>query len=156
MKLNLGKMASKLKWAYGTQQQAAAKNVSAGTWQKSKDALVKVERLFADKLQGSRDALKNAILKGRAGNLSGYVEEQMSGYLGDPASATVIAAAARISRNEEHRRHFILLDRFVDDHPKLSTFVIRFIVNDGGIIICFVRTSNDFCFECEILFSTKH
>jgi len=96
MKLNLGKMASKLKWAYGTQQQAAAKNVSAGTWQKSKDALVKVERLFADKLQGSRDALKNAILKGRAGNLSGYVEEQMSGYLGDPASATVIAAAAPV------------------------------------------------------------
>jgi hypothetical protein len=96
MKLNLGKMASKLKWAYGTQQQATAKNVSAGTWQKSKDALVKVERLFADKLQGSRDALKNAILKGRAGNLSGYVEEQMSGYLGDPASATVIAAAAPV------------------------------------------------------------
>lgn len=96
MKLNLGKMASKLKWAYGTQQQAAAKNVSAGTWQKSKDALVKVERLFADKLQGSRDALKKAILKGRAGNLSGYVEEQMSGYLGDPASATVIAAAAPV------------------------------------------------------------
>jgi len=96
MKLNLGKMASKLKWAYGTQQQAAAKNVSAATWQKSKDASVKVERLFADKLQGSRDALKNAILKGRAGNLSGYVEEQMSGYLGDPASATVIAAAAPV------------------------------------------------------------
>lgn len=96
MKLNLGKMASKLKWAYGTQQQAAAKNVSAGTWQKSKDALMKVEKLFADKLQGSRDALKNAILKGRAGNLSGYVEEQMSGYLGDPASATVIAAAAPV------------------------------------------------------------
>jgi len=96
MKLNLGKMASKLKWAYGTQQQAAAKNVSAGTWQKSKDALVKVERLFADKLQGSRDALKNSILKGRAGNLSGYVEDQMSGYLGDPASATVIAAAAPV------------------------------------------------------------
>lgn len=96
MKLNLGKMASKLKWAYGTQQQAAAKNVSASTWQKSKDALVKVEKLFADKLQGSRNALKNAILKGRAGNLSGYVEEQMSGYLGDPASATVIAAAAPV------------------------------------------------------------
>ena len=57
---------------------------------------MKGERLLADKLQGSRDALKNAILKGRAGNLSGYVEEQMSGYLGDPASATVIAAAAPV------------------------------------------------------------
>jgi hypothetical protein len=96
MKLNLGKMASKLKWAYGTQQQAAAKNVNAATWQKSKDALSKVEKLFADKLQGSRDALKNAILKGRAGNLSGIVEDQMLGYLGDPASATVIAAATPV------------------------------------------------------------
>ncbi len=96
MKLNLGKMASKLKWAYGTQQQAAAKGVNAATWQKSKDALSKVEKLFADKLQGSRDALKNAILKGRAGNLSGIVEDQMLGYLGDPASATVIAAATPV------------------------------------------------------------
>ncbi len=96
MKLNLGKMASKLKWAYGTQQQAAAKGVNAATWQKSKNALTKVEKLFADKLQGSRDALKNAILKGRAGNLSGYVEDQMMGYLGDPASATVIAAATPV------------------------------------------------------------
>jgi hypothetical protein len=96
MKLNLGKMASKIKWAYGTQQQAAAKGVSASNWQKSKDALVKIEKLFADKLQGSRDALKNAILKGRAGNLSGYVEDQLLGYLGDPASATVIAAATPV------------------------------------------------------------
>jgi hypothetical protein len=96
MKLNLGKMGSKLKWAYGTQQQAAAKGVNAATWQKSKNALSKVENLFSDKLQGSRDALKNAILKGRAGNLSGIVEDQMLGYLGDPASATVIAAATPV------------------------------------------------------------
>ena len=96
MKLNLGKMAHKLKWGYGTEQQARAKGISQAQYQKSKNALSKVEHLFSDKLQGSRDALKNAILKGRAGNLSGYVEEQMSGYLGDPASATVIAAAAPV------------------------------------------------------------
>ena len=96
MKLNLGKMASKLKWAYGTQQQAAAKGVNAATWQKSKNALTKVESLFADKLQGSKSALQNAILKGKAGNLSGIVEDQMLGQLGDPASATVIAAAAPV------------------------------------------------------------
>jgi hypothetical protein len=96
MKLNLGKMASKLKWAYGSQQQAAAKGVNAVTWQKSKNALSKVESLFADKLQGSKSALQNAILKGKAGNLSGIVEDQMLGQLGDPASATVIAAAAPV------------------------------------------------------------
>jgi hypothetical protein len=96
MKLNLGKMASKLKWAYGTQQQAAAKGVNVATWQKSKNALIKVEKLFADKLQGSRDALKNAILKGKAGNLNGFVEDQMLGYLGEPASTTLIAAATPV------------------------------------------------------------
>jgi hypothetical protein len=96
MKLNLGKMASKLKWAYGSQQQAAAKGVNSATWQKSKNALAKVENLFADKLQGNKSALQNAILKGKAGNLSGIVEDQMLGQLGDPASATVIAAAAPV------------------------------------------------------------
>jgi hypothetical protein len=96
MKLNLGKMASKLKWAYGSQQQAAAKGVNAATWQKSKNALTKVESLFADKLQGSRSTLQNAILTGKAGNLSGVVQDQMLGQLGDPASATVIAAAAPV------------------------------------------------------------
>jgi hypothetical protein len=96
MKLNLGKMASKLKWAYGSQQQAAAKGVNAATWQKSKNALTQVESLFADKLQGSRSALQNAILTGKAGNLSGVVQDQMLGQLGDPASATVIAAAAPV------------------------------------------------------------
>jgi hypothetical protein len=96
MKLNLGKMASKLKWAYGSQQQAAAKGVNAATWQKSKNALAKVESLFADKLQGSRSALQNAILTGKAANLSGIIEDQMLGQLGDPASATVIAAAAPV------------------------------------------------------------
>jgi len=96
MKLNLGKMASKLKWAYGSQQQAAAKGVNAATWQKSKNALSEVESLFADKLQGSRSALQNAILTGKAGNLSGVVQDQMLGQLGDPASATVIAAAAPV------------------------------------------------------------
>jgi len=96
MKLNLGKMASKLKWAYGSQQQAAAKGVNAVTWQKSKNALAKVESLFADKLQGNKSSLQNAILKGKAGNLSGIVEDQMLGQLGDPASATVIAAATPV------------------------------------------------------------
>ncbi len=95
MKLNLHKMASKLKWGYASKEQAAAKGVSEAEWNKSKDALEKVERLFADKLQGKREALKNAILKGKAGNLNGVVESGFNG-LGDPATAATIAAAAPI------------------------------------------------------------
>ena len=52
--------------------------------------------MFADKLQGSREVLKNTILNGRAGNLSGVVIEQLLGYLGDPVTASAIAAATPV------------------------------------------------------------
>jgi hypothetical protein len=96
MKLNLGKMAHKLKWGYGTPEQARAKGITPAQYQKSKTALTKVEHLFADKLQGSREVLKNTILKGKAGNLSGVVIEQLLGYLGDPVTASAIAAATPV------------------------------------------------------------
>lgn len=95
MKTNLGKMAAKLKWGYATKEQAAAKGISEAQWNKSKDALAKVERLFADKLQGKRDALRNAILKGKAGNLDGIIEEDFQG-LGEPVTAATLAAATPI------------------------------------------------------------
>ena len=95
MKTNLGKMAAKLKWGYATKEQAAAKGISEAQWNKSKEALAKVERLFADKLQGKRDALRNAILKGKAGNLDGFIEEDFQG-LGEPVTAATLAAATPI------------------------------------------------------------
>lgn len=95
MKTNLGKMAAKLKWGYATKEQAAAKGINEAQWNKSKDALAKVERLFADKLQGKRDALRNAILKGKAGNLDGIIEEDFQG-LGEPVTAATLAAATPI------------------------------------------------------------
>jgi hypothetical protein len=95
MKINLSKMASKLKWGYATKEQAARKGISESEWNKSKDALAKVERLFADKLQGKRDALRNAILKGKAGNLDGIVEEEIQG-LGEPVTAATLTAATPI------------------------------------------------------------
>lgn len=99
LKLNLGHMGTKLKWAYGTKEQAAAKGVSADSWQKSKNAISKIEALFADKLQGDKTALKNAILNGKAGNLSGYVDEYaigQLGQLGDPVTGTALAAATPV------------------------------------------------------------
>ncbi len=95
MKTNLGKMAAKLKWGYATKEQAAAKGINEAQWNKSKDALAKVERLFADKLQGKRDALRNAILKGKAGNLDGIIEADFQG-LGEPVTAATLAAATPI------------------------------------------------------------
>ena len=96
LKLNIKKMASKLKWAYATQEQAARKGISASDWERSKKALNKVEKLFADKLQGKRKHLKNAILKGKAGGLNGYVDPRAGDLagLGEPFSLAASIAAA--------------------------------------------------------------
>lgn len=96
LKMNIKKMAYKLKWGYATKDQAAAKGINEANWKKSKDALAKVEKLFADKLQGKRDALRNAILKGKAGNLNGIVEYDNLEGLGEPITASTIAAATPI------------------------------------------------------------
>lgn len=92
MKLNLGKMASRLKWAYSSKQEAMSKGISESNWNKSKEALSKIESLFSGKLQGKPSALKDAILKGKGGNLNGVVESGF-GQLGAVTAATIAAAA---------------------------------------------------------------
>lgn len=96
MKMNLKGMGSKLKWAYASQAQAAKKGVSASEWNRAKSALAKVEKLFVDKLQGKKSALKNAILKGKAKGLNGELHPEaydLSG-LGEPFSISAGIAAA--------------------------------------------------------------
>jgi len=92
MKLNLKKMGTKLKWAYATKEQAAAKGVSESDWQKSKTALAKIEKLFADRLQGKKSALKNAVLKGKAGGINGFEDETSVQGLGVAPAAAIAAA----------------------------------------------------------------
>lgn len=92
VKINLKKMGSKLKWAYATKEQAAAKGVSVSDWEKSKKALTKIEKLFVDKLQGKKSALKNAVLKGKAGGLNGIDEETSVDGLGVAPAAAIAAA----------------------------------------------------------------
>jgi hypothetical protein len=96
LKLNVKKMASKLKWGYATQEQAARNGISTSEWQKSKTALQKIEKLFADKLQGKRKSLRKAILGGKAGGLNGIVEPSASDLsgLGEPISLSASIAAA--------------------------------------------------------------
>jgi hypothetical protein len=97
LKLNIKKVASRLKWGYATQQQATAKGVSTQQWEKSKKALSKIEKLFADKLQGKKSALKNAILKGKAGGLNGFGGDEEVDIRGlGVAPAAALAAAAPV------------------------------------------------------------
>jgi len=95
LKLNLRRMSSRLKWGYASQAEAAAKGVSAADWQRARTALTRIETLFADKLQGKRENLREAILGGRAGGLNGGYEATWSQPLGEPVTmAAAIAAAA--------------------------------------------------------------
>ena len=91
-KLNLKKMGSKIKWAYGTQAQAAKAGISAAQYNRARIALQKIESLFVDKIQGNKNALRDAILKGRAGGLNGFVSPL--GELGEPITMTAAIAAA--------------------------------------------------------------
>ncbi|MFN8208096.1 MAG: hypothetical protein U0T82_11900 [Bacteroidales bacterium] len=91
LKLNIKKMGSKLKWGYATKEQAAAKGVSQSDWEKSKSALAKVEKLFVDKLQGKKSAMKNAILMGKAGGLNGVEDDSFEGLGVLPAVALAAA-----------------------------------------------------------------
>ena len=101
LKLDIKKMASKLKWGYATKEQASKKGITVQQWEKSKNALAKVEKMFVDKLQGKNSALKNAILKGKAGGLSGIQDDSFEGMGIIPAvalaaSVPVITAALKI------------------------------------------------------------
>lgn len=89
LKMNIGKMSSKLKWAYATPQQAAAKKVSPDAVAKAKKALEKVEKLFT-KIGGKPNNLRKAILSGKKGKLNGL------GELGIIPVAAAIAAATPV------------------------------------------------------------
>lgn len=91
MRLNIKGMGTKLKWAYASQSAAASKGITSTQWTRAKTALTRIEKLYVDKLQGDRQALKDAILKGRAGGL-GYAETYEN--LGEPISLSAAIAAA--------------------------------------------------------------
>lgn len=73
LKLNIGKMSQKMKWAYATPQQLAAGNVSPQAVAASKKALAKVQKMFT-KIGGKPDNMRKAILHARKGHLDGTAQ----------------------------------------------------------------------------------
>lgn len=71
LKVNLMKVSSKLKWGYLTEDEAKAKGFNMDEWRKVKAQVQKAENMFVKVLQGKAENFKRAILKGRAGKLSG-------------------------------------------------------------------------------------
>jgi hypothetical protein len=91
LRLNILKMAEHLKWGYLTEEEAKQKGFDHAEWLKLKDKLTQAEDMFIKVLQGDGGPFKDAILKGRAGGLSGFSES-----LGEPvtlATASTLASA---------------------------------------------------------------
>lgn len=86
LKLNIGRMSEKMKWAYATPQQAAAKRISPSQVAAAKNAVAKVEKMFT-KIGGKTDNMRKAILHAKKGKLNGL------GQLGVAPLAAGLAAA---------------------------------------------------------------
>lgn len=71
LKVNLLKVASKLKWGYLTEEEAKTRGFDMDEWRKMKSQLQKAENMFVKVLQGKAENFKKAILTGRGGKLSG-------------------------------------------------------------------------------------
>ena len=90
MKINLLGFAKKLYPAYLSESEAKTRGITTDKWQRAKNALARVEKLFVGTLQGKAENMKKAIMNGRAA-------KQFKGFgeLGEPATiATVVASAA--------------------------------------------------------------
>ncbi|MCL2682244.1 MAG: hypothetical protein FWE63_02005 [Bacteroidales bacterium] len=94
MKMNIGKMASKLKWGYATQADVDAGKLTPAQWEASKKALLKTETIFT-KIGGDKAKLRIAIIYGKGGN-STLKNGQLGlcgAGLGEVATGAAIAAA---------------------------------------------------------------
>lgn len=70
LKLNVGKISERLKWAWATDAQLKAKGKTGNHRSKAQAALTKIEKLFT-KIGGKSSNLKNAVLKSKKGRLNG-------------------------------------------------------------------------------------
>ena len=101
MRMNIGKMASKLKWGYATQADVDAGKLTKAQWEASKKALAKTESIFT-KIGGDKAKLKIAILYGKGGKgtlkggelgIVGTGLGTIRTELGEVATGAAIAAA---------------------------------------------------------------
>lgn len=97
LKLNIKKAASKLKWAYATPQQAQQAGITPQKQAQAKNALSKIEKLYSDKLQGKKDKIKDAILKGKAGGLNGLEEESYFDSISQVGLGEAVIAGALVA-----------------------------------------------------------
>lgn len=103
MKTNFLKLAEKIKWGYLTQDEARNNGFDVGEWQNAKNQLQKIENMFVKVLQGKPEALKKAILSGRAGGLSGIngfdgAEDELGAVVATATGASITTAMPFIKK----------------------------------------------------------
>lgn len=121
MKINLLNFAKKLYPAYLTESEAKARGITTDKWQKAKNALAKVEKLFVNTLQGKAENLKKAITGGRAA-------KQFKGFgeLGEPATvATVVASAAPLIKVAGELKESGLMEKGEDSPADEKGFISK-------------------------------
>lgn len=95
MKLNFLKLAERIKWGYLTREEAVQNGFDLNEWQQAVGRLQEITKLFVDELQGQPEALRKAILTGRAGGLSGLGDiDGTDDELGAVVAATTSSAIA--------------------------------------------------------------
>jgi hypothetical protein len=100
MKLNIFKVAQRLKWAYLSDADAKRKGVDTAKFERLKKVRAKVEGIYFS-CGGKPENLKNAILKGKGNKghdvngFDGYEDDELS-ELGEPATGTAIASATAV------------------------------------------------------------
>lgn len=98
LKINLFKIASKLKWGYLTEDEARAQGLDMGEWAKVKKQLAKAENMYVNILQGNAGAFKKAMLSGRAGKLHGIEDEHEFGIVPVVAAGAATTAVPFITK----------------------------------------------------------
>lgn len=83
LQTNAFKIAETLKWGYLTEAEARENGFELDEWRKTRQELLNAEKMFVDVLKGEPQKFKDAILKGKAGGLSGL-----------PLGVAPVAAAA--------------------------------------------------------------
>lgn len=113
MKTNLFKIAETLKWGYLTEDEARENGLEMNEWQIAKDKLNEAIAKFVA-LDGKPEALKRAILTGRAGGLSGVNEgSEDLGAVVAAATGTSIAAAMPIIKKLKDLANKVNLKKMV-------------------------------------------
>jgi uncharacterized membrane protein YgcG len=119
MKLNIGNVARRMRWSYLTTDQAKAKKMDMGRWQKLVQARQKLEKIFYG-AGGKPENLKKAILQGKGNKDKAVHGFDGFGRLYDHSGTAMYANRSAVPHNAHERfpvRSGHTIHSMHPDHP---------------------------------------